>query len=1047
MEKMFNYPFCNIGMFRVVLLIVLVCPTLMMANAIPENFALEEKIQQKTIKGTVKDNQGIPLPGVSIVVKGTVRGASTDFDGNYSISVDEGDVLVFSYVGFTPQEVAVGNSTTIDVVLEEDVAQLDEVVVVGYGTQSKKDLTGSVVVVKGDEIAARSTSNVSNALQGAVSGVSVTRGSSAPGSGNTIRVRGITTISGSNDPLVLVDDVPVGSINDVNPDQIESISVLKDGASASIYGSRAAAGVILITTKQAKTGKFTANYSGEYTINTPTQIRRSVSAKRYLEMFNEQAWNDAGNDPNNEFLQYDEDFINNYNANHLLDPDNFPDTNWRDLILKKSATGSRHSLTISGGSDKLKTSANFGHEEQDALYANRDWKRITGRINNSLKISEKFGAEFNFAFKLTEDNQPLINPSSSAIDYAPIYAALWQDGRLAEGKQGGNIYGNLHYGGGSTDKDYLFYGKFGLYYKPIESLKFTVNIAPKYSFTKYKSFRKEVPYWDADNPNETGDPAGYIDGHGPSDIRLNENRNATNTLTTQALINYDEVFGNHSLSAMLGYEEFSSEVEWLRVQGSNYLDNNYPFLNIAPLGQIFDNGSSISELAYRSLFSRATYDYNKKYLLQASIRRDGSSRFSSQYRYGYFPSVSLGWVLSEENFMKSLDNTISFLKFRGSYGSLGNDRLNSNYLYQAVIQLSDVLVTNGDIIESIRSGGQVELAIPDITWETTNTVNLGIDLNMFNNKLSLTGDYFEKKTEDMLLGLSILRLVGYPDPDYNVGSMSTSGWEASATWRDQIGDFKYSISANVFDSKSIIDDIDGKRLFNGNTINVEGQEFNTYYGLQADGIFQTQEEVDNSAVVNNNVGPGDIKYKDISGPEGVPDGVINDEDNTFLGGSLPRYQYGGTINMAYKGFDFGLTFQGVGKDQMNIGTSYIRPFRESFRSPTELYESGYWSVYNTPEQNLNAKYPRLSQTSAGNNYRFSDFYLKDASYLRVKNLTLGYTLPSEAFDNVGISKIRIYASGNDLFTIDNLPEGIDPEQGGGNYLITKSYILGVKVNF
>ncbi|WP_298238988.1 TonB-dependent receptor [uncultured Algibacter sp.] len=1049
MKNFFKASFVKKGAFKVLLMIFMGYSIAGFAIDDSVNSISKYNIQERTITGVVTDQGGIPLPGVAIVVKGTSKGTSTDFDGNYTISVNKNDTLVFSYLGFITQEILVGTQTKLTIVLQEDVSQLDEVVVVGYGTQSKKDLTGSVSIVGGDDLVARSTTNVSNALQGQVAGVTVTRSSSAPGSGNTIRIRGISTLVGSSDPLVLVDDVPVGSINDVNPDQIESMSILKDGASASIYGSRAAAGVILITTKKAKTGKFTASYSGEYVINTPTQIRRPVGVIRYLEMFNEQVWNDAGNDPDDQFPQFDEEFINNYLANNQIDPDNFPNTNWRDLILKKNSTGNRHSMTFSAGSEKVKTVANFGYESQDALYAGREWKRITGRINNSLKFTDKFGADFNFAFKLTDSDTPGVDPTVRAIEGAPIYAAVWENGNVAEGKTGENIHARLHHGGFTKSRDHLFYGKFGLHFKPISSLKLSVNIAPKYNFTKWKDWNQEIPYWAFDNAEELGAPEGYIIGHASSNITLQERRDSAITLTTQFLANFDETFGDHTVNAVVGYEEFKSEVENFRVDGNNYLDNNFPFINRAPIGQIFNNGTSFKELAYRSMFSRASYDYKKKYLIQGSIRRDGSSRFGSDYRYGNFPSVSAGWVISKENFMKPFSKTISFLKFRASYGELGNDRLGSNYLYQANIQLSDVLFTNGNDIESLRSGGQVNLAIPDITWETTKSTNFAIDLNMFNDKLSLTGEYFEKKTENMLLGRSLLRYFGYPDPDDNVGEMTNTGWEASATWRDNIGEFNYSITANMFDSKSNIDFIDGKEIFPNNTnfIQTEGQEFNTFFGLQSDGIFQTQEDVDNSPVLNNRVGPGDVKYKDISGPDGVPDGIISDEDRTFLGGALPRYQYGGTITMGYKGFDFGLTFQGVGKDLSNIGSAYIRPFKESFLSPPALYDGNYWSAYNTPEQNLVAKYPKLSETSAGNNYRFSDFYLKDASYLRIKNITLGYTLPSEVFTNTGISRIRIYVSGNDLFTFDNLPDGIDPEQGGGDYLITKSYIVGLKLNF
>lgn len=1003
-------------------------------------------IQEKTVTGVVKDESDLALPGASVSVKGTNKGTITDLDGIFTIDVNESDTLVFRYTGYTTQEVLVGASTNLTIILKENEALLDEIVVVGYRTQSKKDITGSVVVVKGDDIVARSTTNVSNALQGEVSGVSVTRSGSAPGSGNTIRIRGVTTLQGNSSPLVLVDDVPVESINDVNPDQIESISILKDGASASIYGSRAAAGVIIITTKQAKAGKFSVGYSSEFFIDKPTQLRKTVGTVRYLQMNNEQAWNDNGNPDDGEFSQWDEDFINTYLENNQLNPDEFPNTNWSDLILRNNATGSRHAITMSGGTSNLKSFANFSYEERDALYAHRNWRRIASRINNTINISDKFGANLNIAFRFTDDDQPSTNPTAKAIETPGIYAARWQDGRIAEGKTGENVYGQLSQGGFSENLNYLFYGKIGLFFKPVEELKLSVNLAPRFSFTQFKDFNNTVPYWTFDNPINAGEPEGYIINHGPSDARLLERRNSQVTLTTNALVNYEKTFDVHTIAADLGYEEFSNNSVNLRLRGNNFPNNDFPYLNQAPLDGVFDDNSSIIENAYQSYFGRLNYDFDKKYFFQVSMRRDGSSRFGKDFRWGSFPSVGLGWVISEENFMKSFDKQISFLKLRATYGSLGNDRL-GNYLYQTALQLSDVLIANGNSIESVRSAAQRFLTIEDITWETTNTTNLGLDLTMFDSKLSITAEYFIKETKDMLLDLSLPDLIGFDDPRDNVGSMRTTGWEASVTWRDRIGkELDFSVSANIFDSKSIIGDIDGKRLFSGNVLSEEGIQFRSFFGYQSDGIYQTQEEVDNSAVTSNVVGPGDIKYKDISGPDGVPDGVINENDRVVLGGSLPRYQYGGNIRMSYKGIDFGLTFQGVAKSLKFIGTDFVRPFKESFKSPPQIYADSYYSVYNTPEQNAAARYPRLSANSNSNNFRFSDYYLQNGSYFRVKNITIGYTFPSHLTQFIKKSRLRIYAAGNDLFTIDNLPDGIDPELGNG-YLITKTFIFGVKVNF
>lgn len=1006
--------------------------------------------QDFTINGTITDSDGVPLPGASIVEKETTNGTQSDFDGNYTLIISNGNAtLTVSYIGFGTKDIPVNGQNTISVVLEESAAGLEEVVVVGYGTQTKKDLTGAVSTVDGEAIAARSVTNVSNALQGAVAGVSVTRSNSEPGSGNNILIRGVTTLQGESNPLILVDNVPVNSINDVNPDQIENISILKDGAAASIYGSRAAAGVIIITTKRARSGVFSLGYTGEYILNTPTEFRSTVGAVPYMQMDNEKSWNDNGND-SNEYPTWSEDLVANYSSLNAENPDQFPNTDWRDLILNKSSSGYRHSLTLSGGSEKVKTNVSMGYEYQDALYANRDWKRYTTRVNNDVKISDKFGGSIDFALKITKDDRPILDPTARAIQSGPVYAALWQDGRIAESKSGDNAYARLVQGGFQNNENYLLYGMASLYYKPIEALKISVNLAPNYSFSRFKSFNQSIPYWGANDPDELAEP-NYIGGHNPTSVALTERRSLDNTLTTQALVNYDESFGGHNVSGVLGYEEFSAKYERLSVRGTEFVSNDYPFLNQAPIDKVFnetgDNGTRFTENAYISYFGRLAYNYNNTYYLQGTVRRDGSSRFSKEHRWGTFPSVSAGWVISNEGFMESLDPTLNFLKLRASYGSLGNDRL-GNYLYQSVLQFSNVLVANGSDVDAVRSAAQRFLAIEDVTWETTTSFDVGLDLGMFNNRLSLTADYFSKETTDMLLDLSIPSLSGYDDPTVNVGSMNTEGWELSLGWRDQVGDFSYAVDFNIFDSKSIIGDVQGKRLFqNGDRyLSEAGSEFQSWYGYVSDGIYQTQAEVDGSAVTSEAVGPGDIRYEDIGGPDGAPDGVINEFDRTFLGGSLPRYQYGGNINLGFKNFDFGLAFQGVGKRSFYLNQTFVRPFQESWLSPPTIYADSYWGQYNTPQQNQNARYPRLSENSGGNNYRFSDYWLVNGAYLRIKNLTFGYTLPSDIFGDTGFSKLRLYVSGNDFFTFENLPEGIDVEQGTG-YLITKSLIFGVQANF
>ncbi|QTD38462.1 TonB-dependent receptor [Polaribacter batillariae] len=1003
------------------------------------------KQQQYKISGTVTDQVGEPLLGATILEKGTTNGTTTDFDGNFSLKVsNKNAVLVVSFIGYITQEKPLNGQAKTNIILKEATSSLEEVVVVGYGTITKKDITGSIATIKSEAITERSTTNVSNALQGSVAGLRVTRSSSAPGAGNTIRIRGNTTLQGSNDPLVLIDDVP-GNINDVTPDQVESISILKDAAAAAIYGSRAAAGVIIITTKRAKKGVFKFSYSGDYFINTPTKEREYVGALQYLRMDNEKSWNDDGNG-NDLYPIWSEDRINKYITGEAAqDRNEYPDTDWAGLILKKNSTGYRHNINISGGTEKLKSNIFVGYEYQNALYNQRNWSRVTARINNDFKISDKFGAVADINFRLLKTNNPIVNPIGEALQSGPIYPALWEDGRYAEGKSGANIYLRFREGGFAKNDSYLLTGRLGLHYKPIEDLKFTLNVTPTATFTKGKSFSKEVRYWDADDPDQLGSGT-LIPGQTVN--RLAESRSEFTAVTLQALVNYDKSFGKHGVKVLGGFEERGSKTENLGVLGDRFVSPDFPYLNQATTGEIFNNNTSVSELAYSSLFGRVNYNFDNKYYLSAAIRRDGSSRFGSDYRWGTFPSVSAAWTVSNEEFMKSLASPISYLKLKSSYGELGNDRL-GNYLYLTLLQIQNALIANGSDVEEVRALSQLFLTTPNIRWETTATKNFGVELGLFNNKLSLEGEYFIKETRDMLLSLSVPDLVGFEDPVVNVGGMTTKGWETTISWNDRIGDdFDYAVSFNISDAESIIGDINGKRLFSGVTLSEEGHEFQEFYGLQSDGLFQTQEEVDNSPVTNASVKPGDVKYKDISGPDGEPDGIINDLDRTFLGSSAPRYIYGGRINMAYKGFDLGMAFQGVGKQNFYLSQTFIQPFRASWLSPSKEYASSYWSVNNTPEVNQNVKYPRLSETSVGNNYRFSDFWLKNGAYLRIKTITLGYTLPKSPLEKVGLTNLRLSLTGNDLFTFDNLPNGVDPEQTSGTgYFLTKSFVIGLRANF
>ncbi|WP_321343093.1 TonB-dependent receptor [uncultured Draconibacterium sp.] len=1000
--------------------------------------------QTKKVTGVVTSETGETLPGVTVLVKGTTNGTVTDIDGNFSLTVaNSSDVLQFSFVGMASQEIVVGNKTEFNVVMQSESIGLEEVVAIGYGTVKKSDLTGAVGAVKGSVVSERQTTQLSQALQGAMAGVMVTRDNNAPGASANIRIRGITTI-GESSPLVIIDGVPGSNINDVNPSDIENISVLKDAASASIYGSRAAAGVILITTKRAKKGELSLTYNFSYGVEKPTELTDYVGAKRYMEMENELRWNDNGNNEGGEFNKYTEDVISNYDRLHAENPDLYPDTDWMALTLKDNAPRQSHSISISAGSKVIRTNVSLAYDKTDGLIESREYERLTARINNDITINKYLSATVDFFAKRSISKSPSFDDSDHPMYYirihSPVYAAEWSNGLVAEGKSGGNIYGQLKYGGYKNDWYNQVGGKIALNFTPFDGFKLSAIVSPTLNYNKGKNFLKKVEYTNYDNPNVYVGTLQWANS-----TRLNESRSDNHQVTKQFLANYDKLFDKHSLNLMAGYEDYSAFYEYMGAGTDQMELTSYPYLDLQNENYLSSYGNA-TENAYRSYFGRVMYNYSNKYFLQANIRYDGSSRFAEDYRWGAFPSFSAGWVVSDEEFMPEI-GALDFLKLRASWGALGNERIGSNYPYQSVIAYASALFFHGNDVVSSQTAAQRYYAIEDISWETTESFDVGFDAALFDNRMNVTADYYRKKTKDMLLELEIPDYIGFDNPDQNTGKMNTTGWEIELGWHDRVGDFSYAVSANLSDFTSEMGDLGGIQ-FLGDKVKFKGSEFDEWYGYVSDGLFQTQEEIDNSPVLNSNVRPGDIKYKDISGPDGVPDGIISpDYDRQLLGGSLPRYQYGGNIQLGYKDFDFAMTFQGVGKQNVRYSTMMVQPLYENWGSIQSILDGNSWSVYNTEEQNRNVQFPRLTYSNANGNYAMSDYWMFNGRYFRLKNVTLGYTIPSTLCEKVNISNVRVYGSISDVFSINKYPKGWDPEVSGSGYPITTSYVFGVSVKF
>jgi TonB-linked SusC/RagA family outer membrane protein len=704
-----------------------------------------------------------------------------------------------------------------------------------------------------------------------------------------------------------------------------------------------------------------------------------------------------------------------------------------------------------GGSEHLKTIASFAYDKIDGLYEGRSHERFTARINNDLSINKYLAGHVDVNFRRANSIEAVVEPIYSTRVAAPIYAAVWQDGRIASGKDGANDYGILKYGGTKDGLSNQLSGRIALDIMPLEGLKLSAVFSPVFNFHKRKDFSKKVPWYNADDPTQFG---GYLSGAQMTiDTNLHEERNEWYSTTSQLLINYTKTLGDHSIDALAGLEEYYYFNEELKADRRRYILTGFPYLNQGPADSQTNEGKAL-ENAYRSYFGRIMYNYKNKYLAQANIRYDASSRFDKDYRWGAFPSVSAGWVVSEESFLRE-NPALSFLKLRGSWGTLGNERV-GDYPYQATVQMGNpVYLYQGSEIVPLQTAAQTVLNIPNITWETTETYDAGIDVNFLNNRLHFSGDYYKKTTKDMLLKLQIPMYLGFDNPNQNTGKMHTTGWEFELGWFDKIGELTYSTAFNLSDFRSKMGDLGGTE-FLGDLIKREGSEFNEWYGYKALGIYQTQEQVDNSATTGANIQVGDIQYEDISGPDGVPDGIISPEyDKVLLGGSLPRLMYGATINLSYKNIDFGVVLQGVGKQNSRMNSYMVKPLWDNWGNMPTHINGKYWSYYNTPQQNASAEYPRLSETSRDNNYAMSDFWLFDGSYFRVKNITLGYTIPENITKKFLVQNLRIFGSISDCFVFSNYPKGWDPENKKGwdtessnwAYPVTTSVLFGLSAKF
>ncbi|MEA4839409.1 MAG: TonB-dependent receptor [Bacteroidales bacterium] len=991
--------------------------------------------QSKKITGLVTDEKGDPIIGALVVLKGSNTRTITNVNGEFSFEAPDQSEILITYLGYKRTVLKVSKANNYQIILEEDFKSLDEVVVVGYGTQKKINLTGSVQSINSDDILRRSVSTGSAALQGSIPGLTAIQSSGQPGADNaSIKIRGLGSLNSSTSPLVLIDGVE-GNMDRIDLNSVESITVLKDAASASIYGSRASNGVILVTTKRGAEGKTKLTFNNYIGYNKSTTLPIPTSAIEYMQAV-DVARSNADQDPL--YTQTIEIY-----KNGGVDNINYYDTDWRKEVIKDYALIQNYSVSISGGNDITKLFASAGYYAQDGLIDNNNFTRTSLRVNTDTKVNKWMKLGVDVGIRQATAKSPVMdiptNIIGKALTMTPIMSGINADGTWGYGINGTNPIAMVQSGCVTNSIAPEYSARTTLSIDPFSGFNIFGAYTWKCSDSETNAFVE--PYMVYEN--------GVSKGEFPT-TGSSESEQRTKTINKQYNLQgtYEKTFHKNYIKTLLGFQSEELNYNYLIAGRKNFYYEGYEELVNGDISTA-TNSSAKYARSMLSYFFRVNYAFDEKYLLEVNGRYDGTSRFKKEHRWGFFPSVSAGWRISEERFFESVKKVISNLKLRASYGELGNQDINGYYPYASSIGSS---ASYGYWFDKELSSGvaQIQLANEAITWEKSKQMNVGIDAGLFSNRLNATFDYYRKDITNMLQQFPVPLFVGVTAPWENAGSMRNNGWEFSLLWQDRIGNVNYNIKGNISDVKNKVIDLYGKEYVGSTTITKEGEQFNSWYGYVADGYFQTQEEIDGSPVYGgntNNVKPGYIKYKDISGPDGVPDGKINDYDRTILGNPTPRYEFGLTLGGDWKGLDFSLFFQGVGKKDVYYSGAGARALSGNYT--IYKYQLDYWT-----EDNRNAKFPILLEDPNGTNPNnmISSFWVKSGAYCRLKNIVIGYTLPKNWVRKATLSNVRLYANAQNLLTIKNdFYEGFDPENSIGSgascYPLNKTLLFGLSVEF
>lgn len=991
---------------------------------------LHAQQQAKTVTGTVTDVSGEPIIGANIRIKGTTTGTITDIDGNFSIEAEPQSVIEVSYIGYLTQETVINNQKSIRFLLKEDTKTLDEVVVIGYGVQKKADLTGSVANINTEKLNTQSNANIGQALQGKIAGVDIVSQGGAPGSGTRIMVRGIGTLNNAS-PLYIVDGMYMNSIDHINPNDIASIDVLKDASSAAIYGSRAANGVIIVTTKEG------SNTEGKPIIDLSVNLGISTASK-FLDMLDAKGWA--------EVTTIARQAIGKPALDMATDLANKPDNDWQDIMFRP-ALMQNYNLSVKGGGKYSTYYTGLGYFNQDGIVKGTNYQRYNIQSKNDYKRGI-FSAGTNLIISFSHDkplHQELRGGMIGTILQSVPTLEKYDDTR--EGGYGGT-YGdvvNIPHPLAIIDDNIMDrYNEnvkiFANLYAQIElfkGLKYKLNLTPDFSFERYKNYLNKYDFGLATN----------------SITQLTERQRRRRNILVENLLTFDRTFGEHKISALAGYTYQDSRFRHIQAYGEG-LPQGLEEIDAATTNRSNEGNSWRSVLT--SILGRVFYSYQNKYLFTATIRRDGSSKFGKNNRYGYFPSFSLGWNVAEEKFMENV-HWLDQLKLRGGYGVLGNQEID-NYQYSSTITTG---INHPDGNGGLLQGAfPKNFANPDIKWEETAMTNVGIDFMAFNNRLSLTADYYVKNTKDILLTVPIpISSGGANDPIRNAGKIRNNGFEFNLGWMDQPNpDISYGINLiGSFNKNKVIAMGSESGSIKGGSTNQNittsetkaGYPIGGYWLISTAGYFNSQEEVDAYAKDGKKIQPaaepGDIKFVDANN-----DGVINDDDRVFQGSPFPDFTFALNGNMRYKNFDLSIGLQGV------LGNKIYNATRQTLEDVTKGSNFlasclDYW----TPE-NKNASHPRLTWDDPNRNTRAeSDRYLENGSYLRLRSVQLGYTFPQTWFKGA-IQHARVYINAENLFTITSY-SGYSPDVNADNanyrgfdnfiYPTNRTFMLGLNVTF